>query len=193
MTDAAVVGEVQRAVLSPAFVEAVVQRLLVRAAEAGPATEARRTALLAERVTVEREQARLVETAASVGPSPAIKAGLKAREQRLDAIDEELAALDDADMTESERTRLEVLARTHATDWAGVLQRHPAQGRSILAKVLRAKLAFTPERQGGRRGVRFTAPASIVPLLTGLVPAFHERWRPQRDSNPCFSLERATS
>lgn len=26
---------------------------------------------------------------------------------------------------------------------------------------------------------RFSAPASIVPLLTGLVPVFHERWRPQ--------------
>jgi hypothetical protein len=34
--------------------------------------------------------------------------------------------------------------------------------------------------------VRFSAPASIVPLLTGLVPVFHERWRPQgcSHSNP---------
>ena len=61
------------------------------------------------------------------------------------------------------------------------MKRHPAQGRSILAKVLKGKLEFRPERQKGKRGVRFTAPASIVPLLTGLVPVFHERVRPQRE------------
>jgi hypothetical protein len=80
-------------------------------------------------------------------------------------------------------TVLDAIARKHATDWAGLLKTHPAQGRSILAKVLRAKLEFKPERQRGKRGVRFSARASIVPLLTGLVPVFHERVGPQRESH----------
>lgn len=88
-------------------------------------------------------------------------------------------------MSDIERARLESIARKHAADWAGLLKRHPAQGRSILAKVLRAKLEFKPERQRGKPGVRFSAPASIVPLLTGLVPVFHERVRPQRDVTGC--------
>jgi DNA invertase Pin-like site-specific DNA recombinase len=183
-TDAEVIAAVQAEVLSPAFVENVVRRLLTRATAHGPGREARRTALHAERATLERELARLVETAASVGPSPAVKVGIKARDQRLEAIDGELSALDQADVSDIERTRLEAIARKHAADWAGLLKRHPAQGRSILAKVLRAKLEFRPEQQRGRRGVRFSAPASIVPLLTGLVPVFHERVRPQRAPNP---------
>ena len=184
VTDAEVIAAVQAEVLSPAFVETVVGKLMTRATAAGPATDARRVALQAERSTVECELAWLVETAASVGPSPAVRAGIKAREQRLEAIDGELSALDQADLTDIEQTRLEAIARKHAADWAELLKRHPAQGRSILAKVLRSKLEFKPERQRGRRGVRFSAPASIVPLLTGLVPMFHERWRPQGDSNP---------
>jgi hypothetical protein len=179
-TDAEVIAAVQAEVLSPAFVETVVGKLLTRATAQGPATDARRNTLQAERATVERELERLVETAASVGPSPAVKAGIKAREERLEAIDGELSALDQGDVSDIERTRLEGIARKHAVDWSGLLKRHPAQGRSILAKVLRAKLEFRPERRRGRRGVRFSAPASIVPLLTGLVPVFHERVRPQR-------------
>ncbi len=82
-----------------------------------------------------------MDTAASVGPSPAVKSGIK-------AIDRELSALDQADVTDVERTRLEAIARKHAADCAGLLKKHPAQGRSILAKVLRSKLEFKPERLG---------------------------------------------
>jgi len=180
VTDAEVIAAVQSEVLSPSFVENVVQRLLTRATAHGPATDVRRVTLQTERATVERELARLVETAASVGPSPAVKGGIRTREQRLDAINTELHALDQVDVTDVERTRLEAIARKHAADWSGLLKRHPAQGRSILAKALRSKLEFRPEQYKGKRGVRFSAPASIVPLLTGLVPVFHERWRPQR-------------
>lgn len=80
-------------------------------------------------------------------PSPSVKVGITAREQRLETIHAELAALDQTDVSAIERTRLEAVARKHAADWVGLLKRHPAQGRSILAKVLRAKFAFKPERR----------------------------------------------
>jgi hypothetical protein len=150
-TNAEVIAAVQAEVLSPSFVEFVVGKLLARATAHGPATEARRVALQGERGTVERGLKRLVETAASVGPSPAVRAGIKSREQRLEAIDGELQALDLTDLNDIERTRLKGIARKHAADWAGLLKRHPAQGRSILAKVLRAKLEFRPEQQKGKR------------------------------------------
>jgi site-specific DNA recombinase len=122
-TDAEVIAAVQAEVLSPAFVETVVQRLLTRATAQGPAADARRVALQADRAKVERELARLVETAASVGPSPALKAGIKTREERLGAMDAELSALDQGDVTAVERTRLEAIARKHAADWSELLKR----------------------------------------------------------------------
>ena len=42
--------------------------------------------------------------------------------------------------------------------------------RQIVQKMLRERLTFRPEQRGGRRGYRFTAEGSIMPLLTGMVP-----------------------
>ena len=81
-TNAEVITAVQAEVLSPAFVESVVGKLLTRANAHGPATDARRVTLRTERTTVERELERLIETAASVGPSPAVKAGVSRRGSR---------------------------------------------------------------------------------------------------------------
>jgi hypothetical protein len=57
---------------------------------------------------------------------------------------------------------------------AGIAAASRAQARQILAKMLRDKLMFRPERRGGQSGYRFTGEGSLTKLLTGLVPGFSQ-------------------
>ena len=62
--------------------------------------------------------------------------------------------------------------------------------RQMVMRLLDGRIAWTPLREEGR--YEFTGRAKFEKLLTGLVD-LREVVRPQRDSNPCFGLERATS
>jgi hypothetical protein len=42
--------------------------------------------------------------------------------------------------------------------------------RQVLQKMLRDRLAFTPEKRGKQRGYRFNGEGSVMPLLTGMIP-----------------------
>jgi hypothetical protein len=59
----------------------------------------------------------------------------------------------------------------------------------------------TPHVKGARKWVDFHGDLLLAPIVSGIMPALGDtipdptegRWWPQRDSNPCFSLERAVS
>ena len=76
------------------------------------------------------------------------------------------------------------------------MNRHVAQARQVLRKVLAGRLTFTPRT--GRRPAyyEFEGEGRLEPILAGLLLALLpkgdqvlQRCWPQRDSNPCFSLE----
>ena len=69
-------------------------------------------------------------------------------------------------------------------DWRGLLTANVAQARQILRKILDGPLQMTPLKDGS--GVRLTGRANYGKVV-------QLGWRPRRDSNPCFGLERATS
>src|SRR5262249_27506289 len=94
-----------------------------------------------------------------------------------------IRALDTADLTANLRNRL--------TDWQGLLQRQTPEARQILRRLLVGRLVFTPKQDGIGRYYEFVGQGSISEVGCGAV--LPKEWWPQRDSNPCFSLERAVS
>ena len=73
-----------------------------------------------------------------------------------------------------ERQRLQALARDKPLERQSLLGRHTPQARQILAKMLRDKLRFTPERRDGRPGYRSRGEGTICTLLEGLVPGLSQ-------------------
>ena len=71
-----------------------------------------------------------------------------------------------------------------------MLKRQTPRARQMVMRLLDGRIAWTPRREEGL--YEFAGKAKLEKLLAGLVD-LREGVRPQRDSNPCLSLERATS
>ncbi len=59
--------------------------------------------------------------------------------------------------------------QTLLPEWQAALRRHPAQARSMIAKLLRALLSFTAEAQHEQPGYRVRGQATAAPLLNLVV------------------------
>jgi hypothetical protein len=105
---------------------------------------------------------------------------------------------------QDERTQLEAVRRNgpidvgplredlarRVADWRTSAARSVAQERQVLRKLLRGRGLMTPREDGK---VELSGQADYGKLFSGILLSPQQRWRPQRDSNPCFGLERATS
>lgn len=172
-TEQAVIEDVERKLLTPAFVETVVRKVLTRAVPTGAALDEARTKFQSELIAVRRELDHLTEALARVGVSRALTDKLKDREARRDHLERELSGLERGQQVAAlEVTRLEVVARQKALEWGPLMRRRTPQARQILAKVLRDKLVFRPEVRQGRRGYRLQGEGSVFKLLSGWVPGF---------------------
>jgi hypothetical protein len=81
--------------------------------------------------------------------------------------------------------------RGHLSDWQALLRQETGPARRALQSLLVGRLVFTPHERDGEEGFyRFEGEGTVAPLITGAT-ASQGVWWPQRDSNPCFSLERA--
>jgi site-specific DNA recombinase len=171
--DAAVLDAVERDLLTPAFVDSVVRKLLTRASLTGSTLEETRGKLTTQLSEVRQEIDRLVLALATVGTSPSVTMALKDRETRQKNLEQELAALEHRDQfSHVDVSRLETAARLKVTEWSGLMRRHQPQARQILDKVLKEKLRFTPECRGSRKGYKFEGAGTLTKLLTGGVPGF---------------------
>ncbi len=89
---------------------------------------------------------------------------------------------------------LEARLRAKLADWRGLLTRNVESGRDVLRTLLVGPLRFTPVIDERRRGYRFAGAIALDRLVAGVIELTTlTGWRPQRDSNPRFSLERAAS
>jgi hypothetical protein len=101
-------------------------------------------------------------------------------------------------LTQIDRTRstssapswreMERRIRGGLTDWRSLLTGDVAKARQGFRQLLSTPIRFTPCVERGFRAIRFEGRLGLEAVFGGLVI-----WRPQRDSNPCFGLERATS
>ena len=179
-TEAAVIEALEQELLTPDFIETVVRKVLTRAVPTGPALDEARASIQGQLADVRRELDRLTEALATLGVSRRLTEAFKEREARQAHFERELAVLERGQQVASiEVSRLEPLARQKVMEWRSLLRRHVPQARQILAKMLRDRLVFRPERRGSVQGYRFSGEGTIVRLLTGLVPDFSQAvWRP---------------
>ena len=185
--DDAVIAALQQELLTPALVDAVVRKVLVRTLPAGALLEETRAKMTAQLAAVATELQNLVEGLAKSGSSQTVTDAIRKREIQKAQLEHDLASLDRReDVSRLEIRRLEALARTKATEWRSVLKRHTPQARQILSKMLRDKLVFRPEQRGTRRGWRFTGEATICELLTGLIPEFSQAVASPTGFEPVF-------
>ena len=119
----------EQELLTPACVERVVQKVLIRAVPTGAALEQARATLSQDLTDVRGEVENLIESLAKVGVSSALTAALKAREMREAELERALAGLERREQVSAiEASRLEATARSKATEWRALLRRHCTAG-----------------------------------------------------------------
>src|SRR5438876_428744 len=102
------------------------------------------------------------------------------------------------------RPRPSLLARVLEVLVAGVRLKRPTFAHIMQLRAKPDRTVCDPAREGTAgslpqtgieyEGERFeTAPTCLTNNVMGLYSRTETVWRPQRDSNPCFGLERATS
>jgi hypothetical protein len=188
--DEAVLGAL-RELLTPDLVDGIVTRLRALAAEddhADPAAD-----LARELAAAEAQVARYVEAIAHTGDVPAVAQRLRMAEERRQA----LARTQRVDRRDAsgkiDWCVVEREARVRLQEWRRLLGRQTEEARPVLRVLLEdRKIRFTPFIEADRRGYAFDGDAGVGGLIAGVVEC-HGNWRPHRDSNPGFSLERAAS
>ena len=204
VADKAVLSLVEAQLFSPEVVSRIVKQLAERLRATGTEASTQRVALEAATRKLETQVANITNAIADGGESRSLRAKLvEVERQQADVADRlrRLTAL--VHLQGQDLALLEAAAqRTVARDWAGLLARHPLQARAIVKKFVVGRFVFRPVVGDGRARYEISATASTNLILAAVVPALNVppprgpegdepgRWWPQRDSNPCFSLER---
>ena len=154
--------------------------------------EAERRRLMAERSKREREIGNIVAFVKQGKGSATLETELNTLEGRVAALDQQLASLGRVREVRFDRRRLESDLLGRLEDWRALLRSEVQEARPILRLLLPDRITFEPTEIDGVRGCRYSGVFRLGALFDGLISG-QERWRPQRDSNPCLSLERARS
>jgi site-specific DNA recombinase len=146
--------------------------------------------LEAELSTVETQRRHLVNAIAVGGQLDGLLEALKAREARRSELKDQLLALRRARIptaADAARVRSELTAL--ASSWRKVLANDPTNARPIITRLLNGRVTITPDPK--RRQWELQGEGTLAGLFSREI--FPSGWRPHRDSNPGFSLERAAS
>jgi site-specific DNA recombinase len=152
--------------------------------------------------TVEAELARLVAFIKLGTASETVQQELGASEARRRDLRMALDRLAQADAFRASAAELAQKLGTLLGDWTDITRKPVAQQRQLLRKLVPDRLTVTPHVDAKRKWVDWAGDLAVAPIISGIAPAVGDtmpddpmdrRWWPQRDSNPCFSLERAVS
>ncbi len=187
--DEEILTQLREAVLRPDLVEGALSDALAMLRPQNDIIEARRAELQRQLRALDEETGRLAAAIAAGGEMSALVAALGERERQREVLKLDAAGLESlAKVSQADVHRLESSLRAKVKDWRAVLGRQAPISRQIVAKLLDGRIVFTPQED---RSWTYVGQASYGKILQGVVLPW--RWRPQRDSNPCFGLERATS
>jgi site-specific DNA recombinase len=139
---------------------------------------------------VDRQRSRLVAAIAAGGQLPGLLDGLREREAAMVRLEADRAAIrSQRRLQASDTARVRNELNTLAADWRRVLADDPMHARPIVSSLLQGRVTFTPMAE--RRRWELRGKGTLAGLFSREI--FPSGLRPQRDSNPCFGLERATS
>jgi site-specific DNA recombinase len=168
-TNSAVLRSLEAACLTPAAVAAIVRETLAAVRPPEDTAVPRRAALRADLLIVEAEIARLTAAIARAPDLGSLLDALRAKEQRRDALQADLAALDGLGRVSTvDPAALTPAILAKLGDWSGLMGRRVAQARQILRHLLVGRITFTPEPDGT---MAFVGYATIGPLVAATVLA----------------------
>ena len=187
MADAetAILDVLQATLLNPDVIEAAIHRSAARLTTDDSTSDTGAAQLR----QLDTELARLTDAIAAGGDVPALVEAVRGREERRRELERQMLARPRAASMVDVATIVDDLrARLH--DWQAVLRGAIPEARALIRLLIVNRLTMEPTE----RGYRFSGEGSVRPILEGVVPATARlKWRPHRDSNPGFSLERAAS
>jgi hypothetical protein len=201
-TDDRILNVIESEVLTGSFIDLVLDTVFVPDDTDGPSLEA-------EAVRLQTEIGRLIALARTTGEIPELASELKESKAQLRDLQRRLAPQE-----HHNREELRAALEQRVDDWRRVLRTNPEQGRQVLRHLVGTIYLWVGKpgdmatadkaRAGDSRGtegitladVTWHASAQIGPVrgprgVLGI--RWSNGWRPQRDSNPRFGLERATS
>lgn len=162
--DAAVLTEMEDRLLHP---EAL-RRSMARVFAGEPVTPARsaRRAELEERKTgIALQLQRLAAAIADGADHRTMRTAIQSRELELQLLERDIADMRQPDPAEMDPEAMRRTLEAMLPDWRGVLHKHPAQARSMIRKLLKDRLVFTPEARNDQPGYRVRGVGTMAPLL----------------------------
>jgi Recombinase zinc beta ribbon domain/Recombinase len=182
----AVLTALERELLDPEILEEAATRAAARVASSTEDPRARRHALETALAQAETALARLTEAVTAGGAVATLVQAIREQERRRQTLRAELADLERPRVVPLTVGHLKAMLHTKAGDCYGSTRPSRARWCGSSSKGGScSRLTGRPAATLSWRRARWrtSSAGSYV----------HKRWRPQRDSNPCFGLERATS
>lgn len=167
--DRAVLAAIEQDVLHPAVLTKALGKALQQLRPQDEAPSVRRSALQKELAKVEGALARLTHAVVEGGSLATLLDEMKKYEEQKTRLATELAVLDGLAVTPFDPVRVEEELRSYLKDWSGLAQRHPAQTRQILRKLLPNRVRVWREIRGGEKVYRFEGEAAVGKLFHGVV------------------------
>jgi site-specific DNA recombinase len=168
--DREILNTIERDVLHPAIVSKALEKAIAQLRpEPGYDLNTHREELQKDLKQVQAELARLATAIASGGSLTALLSAVQDRENRRTRLQAKLAALDGTTLNTFDPEAVERELRGYLVDWSGLAQRHPAQTRQVIRKLLPHRIRVWREVHGDEKCYRFEGEAVVGRFFSGLL------------------------
>lgn len=168
LVDRAILEQIEHDVLQPPIIVKAIQKAMRLLNEPGEQPDARREVLEKELEQLKRELTSLSTAIAKGGTLQTLLGAVQERETRQTEVQAELALLNGLTVAPFDPQQAEEDLRQYLKDWSGLAQRHPAQARQIVRKLLPEKQRIRVSHEGNGR-YRFTGAAVLGTVFKGYV------------------------
>jgi Recombinase zinc beta ribbon domain len=169
LLDRAIIDTIEQDALHPAIVVKAVEKALQQLQIHDDDPDARREAVQKDLAHVEAELARLAPAIATGGSMPTLLSAVHDREERRTRLHAQLATLDGVPFARFDAVTMKQELRSYLADWPSLAQRHHAQTRQILRKLLPSRIRVWREVVGTDKRYYFQGEAAVGRFFSGLV------------------------
>lgn len=167
--DRAILGTLEQEVLHPAIISKAIEKALQQLRpQENDDPDVRRQKMLKDLEHVGTALDRLAQAVAEGGTLATLLALIRKQEERRTLLEAELATLDGLIAAPFNPARIEHELRTYLKEWSGLAQRHPAQARQILRKLLPSRIRVWREVREGEKVYLFEGEAALGNFFNGI-------------------------